>query len=176
MSRALQSVSRGYPVLLTAVRRLYSYDASMNRRVLGVASELDNGQFTSVVVHGQPSIRDTLIHIADAMTCHLPWWNGSMTRDESFARQFPPADYPDVRAVSEFIHAVEQEAAGFIATLTGDPDLERVYRRTRPDGSIVERPLWEMMLHVANHGTQHRSEVALMLTALGHSPGDLDLL
>lgn len=38
------------------------------------------------------------------------------------------------------------------------------------------RYLWEVMLHVANHATQHRSEVALMLTTFRHSPGDLDIL
>jgi len=32
------------------------------------------------------------------------------------------------------------------------------------------------MVHQVNHGTQHRSEVAMILTRCGYSPGWLDFL
>jgi uncharacterized damage-inducible protein DinB len=40
--------------------------------------------------------------------------------------------------------------------------------------SSRDRILWRCLYHLANHGTQHRSEAAALLTKFDHSPGDLD--
>ena len=37
-------------------------------------------------------------------------------------------------------------------------------------------PVWQMLVHVVNHGTQHRAEAAVLLTAASRSPGELDLI
>lgn len=63
-----------------------------------------------------------------------------------------------------------QEFLGALA----DEDVTRPLRYTTESGLKRERPLWHALLHVVNHGTQHRSEAALLLTLAGHSPGDLD--
>jgi uncharacterized damage-inducible protein DinB len=36
--------------------------------------------------------------------------------------------------------------------------------------------LWHAMAHLVNHGTQHKTEAAAMLTGFGHSPGDIDMI
>ena len=42
--------------------------------------------------------------------------------------------------------------------------------------SVDGLPIAQMLQHLANHGTQHRSEAALLLTQAGRSPGDLDMI
>jgi uncharacterized damage-inducible protein DinB len=161
-------------MFLDAVTRLYKYQDTMMQHVLDTAENLSNDELTSVVIQGQPSVQHTLVHACDAHICHLSFWDGNLSREESFAREFPPENYPDVAGVRAFWNPVQAQTDAFLATLTSDLDLERINPRDAASGR--NRKLWEMMLHVVNQGTQHRSEVVMMLIKLGHSPGDLDLL
>ena len=69
--------------------------------------------------------------------------------------------------------ASSAELDRFLETIQdSDLDREQFYRTL--GGSEDTRPLWQLMLHVVNHGTQHRAEAAAMLTEYGHSPGDID--
>jgi uncharacterized damage-inducible protein DinB len=159
-----------------AVRRMYAYNTEMTERVLAACQPLPLEDFTRELIPGQPPLRDTLVHLASAQRVHLDWWSGAMSGEDSWRRRFPAAEYPDLEAVRAFWREVDADTAAFLETLHTDADLAREPSRVRRDGVAVTRWLWESMLHVVNHGTQHRSEAAAMLTALGRSPGDLDLL
>lgn len=163
-------------MLLEVMRRLYSYSAEATERVIVAAEALSAEQFTREVLAGQPSVRDTLVHLCSAQRVHLDWWSGAMSGEESWARRFPAEGYASLDAVKAFWSVLLADTDSYLDTLVDEESLAWRPERVLPDGRVRSVPLWESMLHVANHGTQHRSEVAAMLTALGHSPGDLDLL
>jgi uncharacterized damage-inducible protein DinB len=67
----------------------------------------------------------------------------------------------------------ERSMRDYLASLTDD-DLSGSIRYTMPEGEKRERVLWHCLLHIVNHGTQHGSEAAAILTDHGHSTGALD--
>jgi uncharacterized damage-inducible protein DinB len=57
-----------------------------------------------------------------------------------------------------------------------EESLYRPFHYVSTEGVPQERMLWESMLQLVNHGTQHKTEAAAILTGFGHSPGDIDLI
>jgi uncharacterized damage-inducible protein DinB len=60
------------------------------------------------------------------------------------------------------------------ATCLDDPT--RVIHYQDMKGNSYTSTLWEIVLHVVNHATHHRGQVAGFLRALGHAPPPLDLI
>jgi uncharacterized damage-inducible protein DinB len=162
-------------VLADALRTLYGYTEWATGRLLEAAEHLTPEQLHRPGSAGHGSVRDTLLHLMRTQRSWLSWWDGSLPADEAYALALDPAAYPDVGALRALWADVARQTRAFTAGLT-DREAARVFEHTLPNGFQFRMPLWQMMLHVANHGTQHRSEAAAMLTAFGHSPGDLEVL
>ena len=55
-------------------------------------------------------------------------------------------------------------------------ELNRVVTYRNVEGKTLEYPLWQMLVHVANHSTYHRGQVTTMLRRLGAKPIGTDFL
>ena len=160
-------------MLVEAVRTLYRHADWANEAVFDAAEGLTPEQWLAPGTAGHGSIRDTLVHLVACQRAWLGWWDGSMTPEQSF-HLIDPADLPDVASVRAAWREVARSTEAFLDRLT-EADCGRHYSHTFPwDNQSFSKPLWTMLLHVASHGTQHRSEAAAMLTAHGRSPSYLD--
>jgi uncharacterized damage-inducible protein DinB len=171
----LADIFREVWMLTEALRTMYGYNRWATERLLDTAAQLTPRQLDAPAGGEQRSVRETLLHLIVTQKGWLSWWDGSMSAEAAYGLRPDPADYPDVAALRRLWAALEQQTQAFLARLS-DEELQRVYSSKLPDGSEWQMLLWKMMLHVANHGTQHRSEAAALLTGFGHSPGDLDLI
>jgi len=150
------------------VRNLYAYNEWANGLVLRAASALSEEQLREEDGVSMGSSLANLSHVAWAQVRWLAFWRGE-DRPQ-------PTEAPHGRALAwlqDLYGPSHEELRGFVEGLT-DEGLGRTLERTDREGKTHGWALWQLMAHVANHGTQHRSETAVALTALGSSPGDLD--
>jgi uncharacterized damage-inducible protein DinB len=143
------------------IRFLFAYDHWATRMVLNALDGLDLAAWARTDVVGERGLGGILVH-------HL----GSSQRWRMFFEGRPT----DVRAELEPLPTTDELRARWEAEWA-EVDL---WLQTLTDGFVASVrdgvPLWQLLVHVVNHGTQHRAEAAALLTAEGRSPGELDLL
>ena len=143
------------------VRFLFAYDRWATRRVLDALGGLDPGVWERTGVVGERGLGAILVHHLGASQ---RWRHAFQQTGESPEPEDEPLlTIDELRerwdaewaAVDEWLHSVTDGFVGYVH--------EGV-------------PVWQMLVHVVNHGTQHRAEAAALLTAEGRSPGELDLI
>ncbi len=142
------------------VRSLFAYDRWATHRVLTVLDGLDPAVWTRTHVVDERGLGGILVHHLGASQ---RWRHGFQDTGES-----PEPKTTRCRRSASCTNAGTEWAAvdAWLSTLTDD-FVAHVHE---------EVPVWQMLVHVVNHGTQHRAEAAALLTAEGRSPGDLDLI
>lgn len=153
----------------------YSYGTWATAKIFDAAEQLSAEQRAIPGHAGHGSIHDTLRHMLEVHLRWHAWFDGSLPPDKAIQQQIDPATVPDLATLRTYWETLNGRTLEFIAASTED-DLNRDMLVETPWTPSRTVPLWALMLHVANHETQHRSEVAAMLTEHGSSPGYLDIL
>lgn len=147
---------------------LYRYTCWANDRVLEGARQLTTEQLTTPIRPGFHSALGVLAHIMLAERVWLARWKGVSPQGP-----LPVDEFPTLDAVQTAWGPLRAEMTGFLSNLS-DTDQVIVSRNTK--GQEFQNVLWHLITHVINHGTEHRSQVALSLAMQGIDVGELDFV
>ena len=150
------------------IRSFYAYHTWATERVFATAAQLTPEQFVAPVHASFGSLRDVLTHTVVVESSWLARVRGEQPSPALFQRNFGSVD--ELASAWREINAITQATLDQLS----DEDFAQVVHFTGRDGQPVARVRWQMLVHQANHAAQHRAEVALIMTQLGLSTGDID--
>jgi uncharacterized damage-inducible protein DinB len=107
--------------------------------------------------HG--SVRDQLVHL---MSVDEIWFNE--LRGVEPSEPFPPANVDDRNIIRAHWDGVEQRMRDYLAELQDDMLFDKPIKEPEEDKHLI---VWQVLLHVVNHGTDHRAQLLRLLNDQG---------
>ena len=150
---------------LEMVRTLTDYNYALQRRMWESIFHLSDEQFVLEIPYSHGSVRNQVVHLARTDGRFL-----RALQDDPGARSYnpDPAEYPTRAEANQLFETVAQEFQAYVHSMN-DTNLERI-----PLG--LPGPTWQVLLHVANHGADHRAQVLRALHDFGAPTFDQDLV
>lgn len=137
------------------VHNLYAYHFAMNRKLWDYSvMALTEEQFTRRLEYSVGSIRNQVVHL---LNIDDRWFCG--LRGQPVPGFLNPVYFNKRPKIREMWDEVEGKMQAYLATLT-DEMLPQPY----DDGRMA---VWQVLLHIVNHGTDHRAQTLAMLHGIG---------
>lgn len=142
-----------------AIRHFYNYHFAENRHLWEkYVMSLSDEQFTQEFNYSLGSVRNQVVHL---MSVDDTWFKGLQGLE--IPEPLNPAEWPNRPAIREQWDKVEEMIRGYLATLQD----ETLFSKPFPEGEDEHLILWQVLLHVVNHGTDHRAQLLRLLHDLG---------
>ena len=157
------------------IEQLIDYNYWANGLILKYTEKLSPEVFTSPVSESLGSPRNILAHLLFAEWVWLDRMQGVHKSPGEMRKVFRAENYPEIKELYGDWFEQELRMRQFLADME-EKQLLADFTYTRTDGSKQESRYIDIFTQLVFHGMQHRTEVALILTDLGHSPGNIDYI
>ena len=138
-----------------AFRHLYEYHFTINRKIWDQCIvPLPDEAFTRDAEYSMGSVRNQVVHL---LNIDERWFSG--LRGMPLPDFIDPTTYPTKPLVRAKWDQVEADMRAYLADLRDDMLMKQ------PFGDALQ--LWQVLIHVANHGTDHRAQTLALLHQLG---------
>lgn len=161
--------------MIGTLRRMYRYQDWAMEQLWPALDSLTAEDLDAPGCSGNGSIRGTLTHLIRVQNGWFLWFDGTLSAADAQSMRRKDPDYTSIADARAAWSEASSRAEACVANLS-DTDLAKVWTAERPGGMTLSQPLGEMMLHVANHGTHTRAQVAAAVRRLGKDPGVLEYL
>ena len=143
-----------------AFRHFYAYHFAENRNIWdSYIMELSYEQFTQDAGYSYGSVREQIVHLMEAdeiWFCELQGFEPS--------EPLPPAHKDDRQAMRARWDTIEQGMQVYLGFLQDKILFEKPIQEPEEDRDLL---VWQVLLHVVNHGTDHRAQMLRLLNDLG---------
>ncbi len=149
---------------------LFEYHYAAHERIWDCVRGLAPERFLEPSDYSFGSIRNQLAHCMIVDIRWLARLQGEMPPELAFD------EYPDASALRQAWIAVRKQFMAYIKDLT-PADLNEFINLDFPGRYGRKRnPRWQILLHVINHGTDHRAQILARLHELGAPTFEQDLM
>ena len=143
-----------------AFHHFYNYHFAENRKVWEHVASLSFEQFTQKVDYSRGSVREQLVHLLDAEDM----WFSELRGAQPLEPLPETVDTDDRDAIRAHWDKVEENIRAYLADLQDEQLFSKRIKEPEEDKDLI---VWQVLLHVVNHATDHRAQLLRVLHDLG---------
>ena len=148
---------------LELVKTSIEYHLDVTRRVWDSINQITDEQFLANDAYSRGSIRNMMVHLAST---DRRWLAGLQNLEDVGHLKFE--DYSTRAEAQQVFEQVAKDLSEYVNSLTAE--------ELNQNPNDLPNPRWVVILHIINHGTDHRSTVLQRLHEYGAPTFDQDFI
>jgi len=158
---------------LAMIKMFYAYNSWATSQLIKSMEQLREEEVSEPGCSGNGSIRETMAHLLSTQWGWFSWFDKSRSAQESIALRLTVKDITGEEKLSQKWEEIGQQTNACVEKLT-ETDVNEIWSASLPNGFTMSLPLWQLLLHVANHGTHTRAQIIAAIRRFGYDPGSYE--